>query len=52
MRGPDGLRSENLPPMLSTAELLRLQEQASQVVVDDSLVDYMLAIVEKTRCHE
>ncbi len=29
-----------------------LQEQAAQVTVDDSLVDYMLAIVEKTRTHE
>jgi MoxR-like ATPase len=38
--------------VLSSAELLRLQEQAGQVTVDDSLVDYMLAIVEKTRSHE
>jgi len=52
VRGPEGLRSENLGPVLSSAELLRLQEQAGQVTVDDSLVDYMLAIVEKTRAHE
>ena len=38
--------------VLSTAELLQLQEQVGQVGVDDSLVDYMLAIVEKTRSHE
>jgi MoxR-like ATPase len=52
VRGPEGARSENLGPVLSSAELLRLQEQAGQVTVDDSLVDYMLAIVEKTRSHE
>ena len=52
MRGPDGTHSENLGPVLSSADLLRLQEQAAQVTVDDSLVDYMLAIVEKTRSHE
>ncbi len=52
VRGPEGLRSENFGPVLSSAELLRLQEQAGQVTVDDSLVDYMLAIVEKTRSHE
>lgn len=52
VRGPEGARPENLAPVLSSAELLRLQEQAGQVAVDDSLVDYMLAIVEKTRCHE
>jgi MoxR-like ATPase len=38
--------------VLSSADLLRLQEQAGRVTVDDSLIDYMLAIVEKTRCHE
>jgi MoxR-like ATPase len=52
VRGPEGLRPENFGPVLSSAELLRLQEQAGQVTVDDSLVDYMLAIVEKTRSHE
>ena len=52
VRGPEGIRSENFGPVLSSSELLRLQEQAAQVTVDDSLVDYMLAIVEKTRSHE
>jgi MoxR-like ATPase len=31
---------------------LQLQSWASHVTVDDALVDYMLAIVEKTRTHE
>ena len=38
--------------VLSSDELLDLQEQAEQVGVDEALVDYMLAIVEKTRAHE
>lgn len=52
VKAPDGVHSETLGAVLASAELLRLQEQASQVTVDDSLVDYMLAIVEKTRNHE
>jgi MoxR-like ATPase len=48
----EGAQSESMGPVLSSADLLRLQEQAGRVTVDDSLIDYMLAIVEKTRCHE
>jgi MoxR-like ATPase len=33
-------------------ELALLQDAVERVVVDESLVDYMLAIVEKTRSHE
>jgi len=33
-------------------DVLRLQESVRGVTVDESLVDYMLAIVEKTRHHE
>ena len=39
-------------PALSAAQMLDVQEQVHRVVVDDSLVDYMLAIVERTRAHE
>jgi MoxR-like ATPase len=38
--------------VISAAELMQLQERAAQVAVDEALVDYMLAIVEKTRTHE
>jgi MoxR-like ATPase len=38
--------------VLSGDELLQLQDQATRVSVDEALVDYMLAIVEKTRTHE
>ncbi|MEO8131875.1 MAG: MoxR family ATPase [Bryobacteraceae bacterium] len=38
--------------VLSTREILKLQSQVYEVKVDEALVDYMLAIVEKTRVHE
>jgi MoxR-like ATPase len=39
-------------PVISGEELLALQETVAQVTVEESLVDYMLAIVERTREHE
>src|ERR1700693_4802761 len=52
VRGPDGVYAEGVRPVLSSDELLQLEEQVIRVKVDDSLADYMLAIVEKTRSHE
>jgi MoxR-like ATPase len=48
----DGVPAEGVRPVLSAEELLQLQEQVSHVAVDEALVDYMLAIVERTRSHE
>jgi MoxR-like ATPase len=39
-------------PVITAGELQALQAQAESVTVDDALVEYMLAIVEKTRMHE
>jgi len=39
-------------PVFTGAEVLDLQQAVSRVRVDDSLVDYVLAIVEKTRHNE
>ncbi len=39
-------------PVLTAGELVEFQNLAEQVRVDDALVDYMLAIVERTRRHE
>jgi MoxR-like ATPase len=39
-------------PVISGEELLALQEAVNNVAVEESLVDYMLAIVERTRGHE
>jgi MoxR-like ATPase len=52
VRNVDGVRGEALPAVLSGEELLDLQHRASKIGVDEMLVDYMLAIVEKTRTHE
>ena len=53
MRAPDGdPRRKHRADPVRPRSCLRLQEQAGAVTVDDSLVDYMLAIVEKTRTHE
>jgi MoxR-like ATPase len=43
----DGVR-----PVLSGDDIIRLQASVQHVTVEESLVDYMLAIVEKTRAHE
>ncbi|HWY47085.1 MAG TPA: MoxR family ATPase [Bryobacteraceae bacterium] len=52
LRNTDGANADGVRPVLSGDELVHLQEQVSHVAVDDSLLDYMLAIVEKTRNHE
>jgi len=41
-----------LEPVLNVDELLAGQREAEKVRVDDALIEYMLAIVEKTRTHE
>jgi MoxR-like ATPase len=44
--------AETMRSVLSGDELIALQEAVARVNVDDALVDYMLAIVERTRTHE
>ena len=39
-------------PVISGPELTALQDSAAHVTVDESLMVYMLAIVERTRSHE
>jgi MoxR-like ATPase len=39
-------------PMISAEEVVRLQDAIHRVRVEESLVDYMLAIVDRTRNHE
>ena len=45
-------RETALRPVLSGDDIIRLQASVQRVAVEESLVDYMLAIVEKTRTHE
>src|SRR5437868_2204809 len=44
--------AENMRAVLSGDELITLQDAVARVTVDEALVDYMLAIVERTRTHE
>ncbi|MCS7316525.1 MAG: MoxR family ATPase [Bryobacterales bacterium] len=39
-------------PVLTAEEVVQIQSWVPQVRVDEALVDYMLAVVEKTRTHE
>lgn len=41
-----------MSPVLSASEIIALQDRVHEVAVDEAIVDYMLAIVEKTRNHE
>lgn len=52
LRDPENAGALNMPRVLAAAEVLELQAMVHQVTVEDSLVDYMLAIVGKTRTHE
>jgi MoxR-like ATPase len=44
--------AEDVHPVLSGDDVVRLQAAVQGVAVEESLVDYMLALVEKTRNHE
>ncbi len=44
--------AETMRSVLSGDELIALQDAVARVNVDDALVDYMLAVVERTRTHE
>jgi MoxR-like ATPase len=50
LRGQAGAaRLEEVSPVLKAEDVLRLQEEVQRVQVDDSLVDYSLRIVQRTR---
>jgi MoxR-like ATPase len=52
LRNSDRQGDASMRAVLSTREIVKLQSQVHDVKVDDVLVDYMLAVVEKTRSHE
>jgi MoxR-like ATPase len=52
VRQPMASAAEIVQPAIAGTDLLALQDLASRVSVDGALVDYMLAIVERTRSHE
>jgi MoxR-like ATPase len=43
---------EKIDPVISKHEILRMQKEAEKILIDDSLVDYILQIVTETRKHE
>ena len=50
MRGRAGaVRLDDLKPVLKAEDILALQEEVRQVQVDESLLDYVLRIVQRTR---
>jgi MoxR-like ATPase len=52
LRQTDPGRPPSLHNPLTAEDLQRLQEAVHTVTVDESLIDYMLAIVDRTRHHE
>ncbi len=52
LRNADRELPRSVSSGLLAEDVLRLQEAVHRVTVEDSLIDYMLAIVEKTRNHE
>jgi len=52
VRSPSQAATAEAPAALNASDLLHLQEAAARVMVDDAVVDYLLAIVEQTRRHE
>lgn len=52
IRRPEALHGETTPQVLSRAELKELRCAVTNVQIDDAIVDYMLAVVERTRKHE
>jgi MoxR-like ATPase len=49
LRGGGAAPPESLVPVLTSAELLELQEQVEKVRADDSVLDYLMALVAATR---
>ncbi len=52
LRDSDSMPAVRVTPVLTGAEVMELQQWARCAAVDDSLLDYILAIVEKTRTHD
>ncbi|MCC6862220.1 MAG: MoxR family ATPase [Bryobacterales bacterium] len=51
LRQEDGQATAAGGPVMSGEDVLRLQDEVNRITVESSIVDYMLAIVEKTRTH-
>lgn len=47
----DRERLAHVQPVLAPDELAMLQQTAARIAIEDSVADYLLALVEATRCH-
>jgi len=52
VRSAETFAAASVPAALAAEEILELQNMVQRVTVEESLVDYMLAIVARTRTHE
>ncbi len=52
VRSATAATAPDVRPVISPAELVDIQKAVERIRVDESLVDYILAIVEQTRKHE
>ena len=52
LRSNRPLHGNGVDPVASGADIVELQSRVEEVRVDDSVVDYLMAIVERTRNHE
>jgi MoxR-like ATPase len=52
LRSAEANRTGAVRAVLTAEELVQIQDAVAKVSVDDGIVDYMMAIVEKTRSHE
>jgi MoxR-like ATPase len=51
LQAADRERLEDVEAMVEPAELVTLQQAAAHIPIEDSVADYLLALVEATRCH-
>jgi MoxR-like ATPase len=52
LRQSDRSHDQTIRPVLNAEDVLRMQSMVNSVQVDNALVDYMLAVVDRTRKHE
>lgn len=52
LRSTEPNRADMVLPTITGQELIQVQELVTRINVDDSIVDYMLKLVDKTRRHE
>ena len=52
LRFSSGAHAEHVASVCRSSEIVELQDRVREIKVDEAIVDYLLAIVEKTRAHE